>query len=153
MKIKLVALLAVPFLSMMTASLVSAGGGGSCNYSKSSSVDIKPDLVDAAISAGSFNTLVTALQEANLVQTLKGDGPFTVFAPNDLGFIRLARDLGYRGRSEEDAFNFIVECFIFNSLKHFCKRMNGQICTKFSIAYDVFARWIHIYAMGRFRRG
>ena len=41
------------------------------------------DIVDTAVSAGSFNTLVTAVQKAGLVETLKGEGPFTVFAPTD----------------------------------------------------------------------
>lgn len=44
------------------------------------------DIVDTAQSAGSFNTLVTALKEAGLVETLKGAGPFTVFAPSDEAF-------------------------------------------------------------------
>ena len=49
----------------------------------------KPDIVDTAISAGSFNTLVKAVQAAGLVDTLKGDGPFTVFAPTDAAFAKL----------------------------------------------------------------
>ncbi|WP_350048845.1 fasciclin domain-containing protein [Thalassospira sp.] len=47
------------------------------------------DIVDTAISAGSFNTLVAAVQAAGLVETLKGDGPFTVFAPTDDAFAKL----------------------------------------------------------------
>ena len=47
------------------------------------------DIVDTAISAGSFNTLVQAVQAADLVDTLKSDGPFTVFAPTDEAFARL----------------------------------------------------------------
>ena len=47
------------------------------------------DIVDTAVSAGQFTTLVTALQEANLVDTLKGQGPFTVFAPTDEAFAKL----------------------------------------------------------------
>jgi uncharacterized surface protein with fasciclin (FAS1) repeats len=47
------------------------------------------DIVDTAIGAGSFNTLVKAVQEAGLVETLKGDGPFTVFAPTDEAFALL----------------------------------------------------------------
>ena len=47
---------------------------------------MKKDIVDTAIEAGSFNTLVTAVQAAGLVETLKGDGPFTVFAPTDAAF-------------------------------------------------------------------
>ena len=41
------------------------------------------DIVDTAVSAGSFNTLVAAVEAAGLVDTLKGEGPFTVFAPTD----------------------------------------------------------------------
>ncbi|MGF1491894.1 MAG: fasciclin domain-containing protein [Microcoleaceae cyanobacterium] len=47
------------------------------------------DVVDTAVSAGSFETLTTALKEAGLVETLKGDGPFTVFAPTDDAFAQL----------------------------------------------------------------
>jgi uncharacterized surface protein with fasciclin (FAS1) repeats len=47
------------------------------------------DIVDTAVSAGSFNTLVTAIKAAGLVETLKGDGPFTVFAPTDDAFAKL----------------------------------------------------------------
>ncbi|WP_050927831.1 fasciclin domain-containing protein [Aestuariivita boseongensis] len=47
------------------------------------------DIVDTAVSAGSFNTLVAAVQAAGLVDTLKGDGPFTVFAPTDEAFAAL----------------------------------------------------------------
>ncbi|CAN5629292.1 fasciclin domain-containing protein [soil metagenome] len=47
------------------------------------------DIVDTAVRAGSFSTLVTAVQAADLVDTLKGDGPFTVFAPTDEAFAKL----------------------------------------------------------------
>ena len=47
------------------------------------------DIVDIAVSADSFNTLVQAVQAANLVETLKSSGPFTVFAPNDEAFAKL----------------------------------------------------------------
>lgn len=47
------------------------------------------NIVDTAISAGQFNTLVTALKAAGLVDTLKGPGPFTVFAPTDAAFAKL----------------------------------------------------------------
>ncbi|MFC7706461.1 fasciclin domain-containing protein [Plastorhodobacter daqingensis] len=47
------------------------------------------DIVDTAVAAGSFTTLVTALESAGLVDTLKGDGPFTVFAPTDDAFAAL----------------------------------------------------------------
>ena len=47
------------------------------------------DIVDTAIAAGSFTTLVAAAKAAGLVETLKGAGPFTVFAPNDDAFKKL----------------------------------------------------------------
>jgi uncharacterized surface protein with fasciclin (FAS1) repeats len=47
------------------------------------------DIVDTAVSAGQFNTLVAAVQAADLVDTLKSDGPFTVFAPTDDAFAKL----------------------------------------------------------------
>ncbi|WP_299694172.1 fasciclin domain-containing protein [uncultured Tateyamaria sp.] len=49
----------------------------------------KKDIVDTAVNAGSFETLVAAVQAAGLVDTLKGDGPFTVFAPTDAAFAAL----------------------------------------------------------------
>ncbi len=50
------------------------------------------DIVDTAIAAGSFKTLVTAVQAAGLVETLKGPGPFTVFAPTDEAFAKIPKD-------------------------------------------------------------
>jgi uncharacterized surface protein with fasciclin (FAS1) repeats len=52
-------------------------------------IPIMADIVDTALSAGSFKTLVGAIQAANLVSTLKGPGPFTVFAPTDAAFEKL----------------------------------------------------------------
>jgi uncharacterized surface protein with fasciclin (FAS1) repeats len=49
------------------------------------------DIVDTAVSAGTFNTLVTAVKEAGLVETLKGPGPFTVFAPTDAAFAKIPK--------------------------------------------------------------
>lgn len=53
--------------------------------------DKDKDIVETAIAAGSFKTLVTAVQAAGLVETLKGKGPFTVFAPTDSAFARLPK--------------------------------------------------------------
>ena len=53
------------------------------------SYSAKKDIVDTAVSAGSFETLVAAVKAAGLVETLKGDGPFTVFAPTDAAFAKL----------------------------------------------------------------
>lgn len=49
------------------------------------------DIVDTAVGAGSFNTLVAAVKAAGLVETLKGPGPFTVFAPTDEAFAKLPK--------------------------------------------------------------
>ncbi len=49
------------------------------------------DIVDTAVAAGNFKTLVTAIQAAGLVDTLKGKGPFTVFAPTDEAFAKVPK--------------------------------------------------------------
>jgi uncharacterized surface protein with fasciclin (FAS1) repeats len=49
------------------------------------------DIVDTAVAAGSFKTLATALQAAGLIDTLKGPGPFTVFAPTDAAFAKIPK--------------------------------------------------------------
>jgi len=54
------------------------------NYGKK-----QADIVDTAISAGTFSTLAAALEAGDLVGTLKADGPYTVFAPNDEAFAKL----------------------------------------------------------------
>jgi uncharacterized surface protein with fasciclin (FAS1) repeats len=76
-------------LSLTTPSLAC----GSCGCSDScggddvmTSAPGKKDIVDTAVSAGSFSTLVAAVKAAGLVETLKGEGPFTVFAPTDAAF-------------------------------------------------------------------
>lgn len=68
--------LAVTTAATLLASAAFAGG-----HSK--------DIVDTAVEAGSFETLVAAVQAAGLVETLKGEGPFTVFAPTDEAFAAL----------------------------------------------------------------
>jgi uncharacterized surface protein with fasciclin (FAS1) repeats len=49
------------------------------------------DIVDTAVAAGQFKTLATALQAAGLIETLKGKGPFTVFAPTDEAFAKIPK--------------------------------------------------------------
>ena len=49
------------------------------------------DIVDTAVAAGNFNTLVTAVKAAGLVETLKGKGPYTVFAPPDAAFAKIPK--------------------------------------------------------------
>lgn len=50
------------------------------------------NIVETAVEAGNFTTLVTAVQEAGLVDTLSGEGPFTVFAPTDAAFAKIPAD-------------------------------------------------------------
>ena len=73
--------------TMIAAGLVAAMAitGAAANMSATADKDI----VDTAVAAGSFKTLVQALQAADLVETLKGAGPFTVFAPTDEAFAKL----------------------------------------------------------------
>ena len=52
----------------------------------------RPDIVETAVSAGSFNTLVAAVKAAGLVEVLQGDGPFTVFAPTDEAFAKIPQE-------------------------------------------------------------
>lgn len=62
---------------------------GAIALALSMSVAKAADIVDTAVAAGNFTTLVTAVKAAGLVDTLKGKGPFTVFAPNDAAFAQL----------------------------------------------------------------
>jgi uncharacterized surface protein with fasciclin (FAS1) repeats len=71
----------VAALSLSLLASTSAFAGGTTMPSK--------DIVDTAVSAGSFKTLTAALKAAGLVETLKGKGPFSVFAPNDEAFAKL----------------------------------------------------------------
>lgn len=72
------------FSSVLVTSCMKMDG-----HSDNMAQDEKMDIVDTAVAAGSFNTLATALTEAGLVETLKGPGPFTVFAPTDEAFSKL----------------------------------------------------------------
>jgi uncharacterized surface protein with fasciclin (FAS1) repeats len=65
------------------AALLLVGAAHAGNY------EAKKDLVDTAVANGSFKTLVAAVTAAGLVDTLKGSGPFTVFAPTDAAFAKL----------------------------------------------------------------
>lgn len=71
---------------LMAAFLLVPANADAGSYGKKS---VKMDIVDTAVNAGNFNTLVKAVQAAGLVDTLKGKGPFTVFAPTDEAFAKL----------------------------------------------------------------
>ncbi len=70
--------IAIVLLSFLALPLFAANPGKS-----------RKDIVEVAVEAGSFNTLAAALKAADLVDTLKSDGPFTVFAPTDEAFAKL----------------------------------------------------------------
>jgi uncharacterized surface protein with fasciclin (FAS1) repeats len=72
----------LPMKKTLIASLIAVGAMTSA-YAK--------DIVDTAVAAGNFKTLATALQAAGLVDTLKGKGPFTVFAPTDEAFAKVPK--------------------------------------------------------------
>lgn len=61
-------------------------------FTASRSAAQEKDIVETAVAAGSFKTLATALTEAGLIETLKGKGPFTVFAPNDEAFAKIPKE-------------------------------------------------------------
>lgn len=86
---------AIALSTLATATLVNAGPDCSSNNSHDSKMmtlnNSKSDIIDTAISAGSFSTLAAALTEADLVDALKGEGPFTVFAPTDEAFAKLPK--------------------------------------------------------------
>lgn len=71
--------------------LAGCASSGGKHIAESTAMPAK-DIVDTAVSAGSFNTLVTAVKQAGLVETLKGKGPFTVFAPTDAAFAKIPKD-------------------------------------------------------------
>ncbi|NNE08694.1 MAG: fasciclin domain-containing protein [Gemmatimonadetes bacterium] len=80
-------------LALGNAPFALAGDCGSGSYKEASKADYSnheaASIVETAVSAGSFKTLTAALQAADLVGALSGDGPFTVFAPTDEAFAKL----------------------------------------------------------------
>ncbi len=74
-------------ITLALATGIAAADCGAAHEVKQASAT--PDIVDTAVAAGNFNTLVAAVKAAGLVDALKGDGPFTVFAPTDEAFAKL----------------------------------------------------------------
>ena len=74
---------------LIAAACSSDGDGEAVVTTTTVVVQQQLDIVDTAVEAGSFGTLVSAVQAAGLVETLKGEGPFTVFAPTDAAFAAL----------------------------------------------------------------
>ena len=82
-RIKLASLVSIMLATALTATLAATVAFAGQYKEKSA------DIVDTAVSAGDFGTLAAALQAGDLVATLKGEGPFTVFAPTDEAFAKL----------------------------------------------------------------
>jgi uncharacterized surface protein with fasciclin (FAS1) repeats len=75
--------------------LIALGGCATSNMEKTEPAAMSSagkDIVDTAVAAGSFNTLVAAVKQAGLVDTLKSKGPLTVFAPTDAAFAKIPKD-------------------------------------------------------------
>lgn len=86
MKKKTLAFIMAAFMVFMTMSNGVSAVEGQAPATK--------DIVDTAVEAGQFKTLAAALEKAGLVETLKGEGPYTVFAPTDAAFAKLLKKLG-----------------------------------------------------------
>jgi uncharacterized surface protein with fasciclin (FAS1) repeats len=82
-----------PIIVALGLAAATLGGCSTSGKEMATSAPIESrDIVDTAVAAGSFNTLVTAVKQAGLVETLKGKGPFTVFAPTDAAFAKIPKD-------------------------------------------------------------
>lgn len=88
---KLIALACLVAASAALHALALAGGSQSCSAKTLAGDTRQGDFVSTAVAAGNFKALATALQAAGLVDTLKGAGPFTVFAPTDEAFAKIPR--------------------------------------------------------------
>ena len=82
--------LAVTLFTLPTNAGEGCGAKSTCSAATAARGSGK-DIVDTALAAGSFQTLATALKTAGLVETLKGEGPFTVFAPTDEAFAKIPK--------------------------------------------------------------
>ena len=78
----------IVWIIMLAMPLAAFAGSHGASKNTSDATNTK-DIVDTAVAAGSFNTLVAAIQAADLEGTLRGEGPFTVFAPTDEAFAKL----------------------------------------------------------------
>ena len=76
-------------MAAATAALMLPAAASAQYHSNGEAKEMTKTIVDVAVEAGSFTTLVAAVKAAGLVETLSGEGPFTVFAPTDEAFARL----------------------------------------------------------------
>ena len=78
-------------IALAATLLAGTAFAGNCKTVRVAAKTKSPDIVDTAVSAKSFKTLVAAAKAAGLVETLKSEGPFTVFAPTDEAFAKLPK--------------------------------------------------------------
>jgi uncharacterized surface protein with fasciclin (FAS1) repeats len=102
------------------------------------------DIVDTAIAAGNFKTLVAAVQAAGLVDTLKGAGPFTVFAPTDEAFAKLPKGTVEDLLKPENK-DKLVAILTYHVLPS--KVMAADVAGKDMMAKTVQGSEIHVMAM------
>lgn len=88
---KLTTLITAGLLSL-SASMLATAGHHETNSGEKDHHAMKKDIVSTAVATGNFGTLVTAIKAAGLVETLQGEGPFTVFAPTDQAFAKIPAD-------------------------------------------------------------
>jgi len=88
-KLKTALVSAVTAVVLVTGTSVALAEGMQHAMNAGRAPAAKADIVDTAVGAGQFNTLARALTAAGLVETLKGPGPFTVFAPTDAAFAKI----------------------------------------------------------------
>jgi uncharacterized surface protein with fasciclin (FAS1) repeats len=105
------------------------------------SADPSMNIVETAISAGSFSTLVAAVQAAGLVETLSGEGPFTVFAPTDEAFAEIPEDQLNALLADKEALTAVLTYHVVSG-----KVMSGDV-VKLSSAETVNGQSVEIKVM------
>ena len=103
----------------------------SCEKDDDSDMNMQKDIVDTAVSNPEFTSLVAALQKANLAGALKGDGPFTVFAPTNDAFTQLFSDLGVSSLDDlsAEALTPILLYHVVNAKVMSSDLANGYVAT------------------------
>lgn len=91
-----------------TAAILGLVFTAACNSDDTMTMPVEQDIVQTAVAAGSFTTLAAALEAADLVDFLKGDGPYTVFAPTDAAFAKLPAGTVEALLADKDALTAIL---------------------------------------------
>ncbi len=91
-----------------TAAILGLVFTAACDSDDTMTMPVEQDIVQTAVAAGSFTTLAAALEAADLVDFLKGDGPYTVFAPTDAAFAKLPAGTVEALLADKDALTAIL---------------------------------------------